>query len=484
MNAYEFEPGAARLRNTLIGFGERPILLDESGRIRTARELIARVDRLAGALDAAGLAGHRVGVWYANSIAAFEAYLAVEWIGATRIVLDPSTAPDEANKILAAGGALATIADGTHASLLDAAAIVHDDDAPCEGQPCTAALEVSATRPLHLYPRGVQAGVLQCVAISYGNWAATIELNCELYRSGAYGAEWDEDEMLLTLQQLLHGTALLGSFPFLRMGLPQVVASGFDASRVASLIERFAITTTGMTSGMLSRVAEKTPGGARPRTLRRVLYGGAPLPRAAMSDAVGALGPVLVQVYGRLESGWPLSILTQSDHTAILAGDEHLATSCGRPVPPPVEIAIRPVAGRTDGLGELLTRSPMVASEYADPTGWCALGDLARLDDAGYLHLAGRLDDMINTGYHVYPGPIEEALRAIPGVLQTKVTGEPDPRTGELIAAYIVAAPDAKHLDEDRIRAALSTALASYKIPQRISIVDEIPSRLSAPVED
>jgi acyl-CoA synthetase (AMP-forming)/AMP-acid ligase II len=119
----------------------------------------------------------------------------------------------------------------------------------------------------------------------------------------------------------------------------------------------------------------------------------------------------------------------------------------------------------------------MVASEYADPTGWCALGDLARLDDAGYLHLAGRLDEMINTGYHVYPGPIEEALRAIPGVLQTKVTGEPDTRTGELIAAYIVAAPNAEHLDEDRIRAALSTVLAPYKIPRRISIVDHIPGR-------
>lgn len=253
--------------------------------------------------------------------------------------------------------------------------------------------------------------------------------------------------------------------------------SEFDAANVAGLIESFGVTATGMTSGMLSRVAEKTAEGRRPRTLRRLLYGGAPLSRAAMRRAVDALGPVLVQVYGRLEGGWPLSILSQSDHAEILAGNDDLATSCGRPLRAPVEVRVRPVPGRTDGLGELCTRSPMVVEEYADPTGWCALGDLARIDEAGHLHLAGRLDDMINTGYHVYPGPIEDALRAIPGVLQAKVTGEPDPRAGELIAAYVVAAPDAMHLGEDSIREVLRSVLAPYKVPRRISLVDQIPTR-------
>ncbi len=475
--ALEIETGAARLRDTLIARGARPILLDETGRIRTGRELADRIDRLAGALDAAGLTSGRVGVWYSNSIAAFEAYLAVEWIGATRIVLDPATAAGEANGILAAGDAFATVADVAHAGLVEGSVIVHDDDTPCDGPARTPVLDVPADRPLHLYPRGVQAGVLHSVPISYGNWAATIELNCELYRSGAYGPDWGADEMLLTLQQLLHGTALLGSFPFLWMGLPQVVAFEFDAANVASLIDRFGVTATGMTSGMLSRVAEKTANGWRSETLRRLLYGGAPLSPAAMQSAVDALGPVLVQVYGRLEGGWPLSILSQSDHAAILAGDDDLATSCGRPLRTSVEIMIRPAPGRTDGLGELCTRSPMVVDEYADPTGWCALGDLARLDEADYLHLAGRLDGMINTGYHVYPGPIEEALRAIPGVLQAKVTGEPDPRAGELIAAYVVAAPDAMHLEEDSIRETLRSVLAPYKIPRRISLVEQIPAR-------
>lgn len=476
MSAPGPQSAAARLRNTLIARGERPILLDEDGRVRTARELLERVERLAGALEAAGLAGGRVGVWYSNSIAAFEAYLAVEWIGATRIVLDPGTAPGEANRILTAAGALATVADAAHAGLLERSPMVHDEDAPCEGPPRTPAPDIPAGRPLHLYPRGVQGGVLHGVPISYGNWAATIELNCELYRSGAYGPGWSGEEMMLTLQQLLHGTALVGSFPFLWMGLPQVLVADFDASAVAGLLDRFGVTTTGMTSGMLARVAEKTDPGRRPRTLRRLLYGGAPLAPDAMRHAVAVLGPVLVQIYGRLEGGWPLSILDQSDHGAILAGEESLQTSCGRPVQAPVELMIRPVAGRAGGVGELCTRSPMVVEEYADPAGWCALGDLARLDEAGYLHLAGRLDDMINTGYHVYPGPIEEALRAIPGVLDAKVTGEPDPRSGELIAAYVVTSRDATHLDEHSIRESLAAVLAPYKIPRRITLLEDAPT--------
>ena len=425
-------------------------------------------------LEDAGLTGRRVGVWYSNSIAAFEAYLAVEWIGATRVVLDPGAGAGEANEILAAGGTLATLADAAHAALLAGSVIVHGDDSPCDGTPRTPTLDVPADRPLHLYPRGVRAGVLHSVPISYGNWAATIRLNCDLYRSGAYGQGWDSEETLLTVQQLLHGTALLGSFPFLWMGLPQVVVNEFDAANLATIIDRFGVTATGMTSGMLTRVAEKTTTGRRLTTLRRVLYGGAPLSRDGMQLAVDALGPVLVQVYGRLEGGWPLSILSQSDHLAILAGGERLATSCGRPLGSPVEVSIRPLPGRTDGLGELCTRSPMVVEEYADPDGWCALGDLARIE-AGYLYLAGRLDDMINTGYHVYPGPIEEALCAIPGVLQAKVTGEPDPRAGERIAAYVVRSPDAMHLGEDSIRAALAAALAPYKIPRHISLVERIP---------
>ena len=77
---------------------------------------------------------------------------------------------------------------------------------------------------------------------------------------------------------------------------------------------------------------------------------------------------------------------------------------------------MRSVPGQPPGRGELCVRGDAVVAEYADPDGWCALGDIAWLDKAGYLYLGGRLDGMINTGsYHVYPREVEEAIAAVPG---------------------------------------------------------------------
>jgi acyl-CoA synthetase (AMP-forming)/AMP-acid ligase II len=471
-------PGAAPLRATLLEHPDRTVLLDEAGRARTARELVDRVDRLAGTLAGQGLAGERVGVWYTNSIAAFEAYLSIEWIGATRLVLDPASAPAEASAILDAGGTRLTISDSAHAKLLDRPVMVHDDDSACRGHPLTPETAVPAGRALHLYPRGIRAGELHSVPIAYRNWAATIALNCRLYRSGAYGPGWDDaDETLLTLQQLLHGTALLGSFPFLWMGRPQVVVSEFDPARVPDLIERFGVTATGMTSGMLSRLTREMGDRRLTRSsLRRVLYGGAPLAAADIQRASNGLGPVLVQIYGRLEGGWPLSILGGEDHAAILAGDEAVATSCGRCVGEGVELRVRPVAGQPEDVGELYTRSAMVVDEYADPDGWCALGDLASIDADERLYLHGRLDTMINTGYHVYPEQVEEALRSISGVSAARVRGESDARRGEVIVAYVVSEPGGGPTDADALREDLRGLLAPYKIPRRIHFVEQLPA--------
>ena len=202
-----------------------------------------------------------------------------------------------------------------------------------------------------------------------------------------------------------------------------------------------------------------------------------------MHRANDVLGPVLVQIYGRLEGGWPLSILDQDDHAAILSGDGRLGRSCGRILGESVEVRLRAVAGRPDGVGEICTRSAMAVEEYSDPDGWCALGDLARLDDDGYLYLEGRLDDMINTGYHVYPAEIREAMLAIPQVREVEVVGEPDAKRGELVVAYVVPSPAGPRMDAESLRNALGARLAAYKIPRRIHFVDSLPAAREAKAE-
>ena len=94
--------------------------------------------------------------------------------------------------------------------------------------------------------------------------------------------------------------------------------------------------------------------------------------------------------------------------------------------------------------------------------------------------LGGRLDGMINTGsYHVYPGEVEEAITATPGVKATLVRGEPDPTWGQAVTAYVVPAdPDAATTLPTTLRPLLEQRLARYKLPKRIHLIpslDAIP---------
>ena len=146
---------------------------------------------------------------------------------------------------------------------------------------------------------------------------------------------------------------------------------------------------------------------------------------------------------------------------------------------------MRPVPGQPPDRGELWVRGDTVVAEYADPDGWCALGDVAWLDEEGYLYLGGRLDGMINTGsYHVYPREVEEAIATVPGVRSTLVRGEPDPTWGEAVTAYVVPEDPAtgEQLTE-RIRRALEARLARYKLPKRLRLVgslDALPPGLAS----
>lgn len=454
-------------RAALCAAGDRVVLLDGEGRTRTGAQLVDRVDRLAGALTERGLAGDRVGIWSANSLATIEAHLAVEWIGGTRVPVDPNASPAEAARTWEAAGVRGVLVDVERAQAAGPRALVHDDEFPASGPPRFPTPDIPPERTALLYPRAVDGGRLLAVPISYANWEATMAANTALYRGGGYGPGFGPDEHFLTVQQVMHGTGLVGTFPFLRMGLPQTVLRRFNADAVLEVIRAGTVTATMVVTTMLTRLLEaaaQRPGGLG--ALRRLLYGGAPLPPADLERAARTFPDVLVQIYGRLEGGWPLTVLDQADHRAIAAGDRRRAGSCGRPV---TELRLRPN-------GEVCVRSDMVVAEYADPDGWCSLGDLGRLD-GGYLHLEGRLDRMINTGYHVYPQEIESAIRRIPGVAEALVRGEPDGDRGTAVVAHLVGRDGVRPDDlVEEVDSALRAAFAHYKVPRRYHVADRLPA--------
>ena len=135
--------------------------------------------------------------------------------------------------------------------------------------------------------------------------------------------------------------------------------------------------------------------------------------------------------------------------------------------------------------GEILVRGPNVFAGYwddADATarvldadGWLHTGDIAVADDDGWLTLVDRAKDVIIvSGFNVYPGEVEDALAQHPDVADVAVIGEPHPRTGETVVAYVVprAGP---HPDPVELLRHAGRRLARYKLPTRVELVDALP---------
>jgi len=117
-------------RQAVASAGDRILLIGPDGRGVTGREVEARTTGLALALYNHGLAGQRIGLWSQNSAAAIEAHLAAEWIGATRVPVDPGAPPAEAAAVFKAAGVAGVVTDAIHAADAPPGALVHDDDSP------------------------------------------------------------------------------------------------------------------------------------------------------------------------------------------------------------------------------------------------------------------------------------------------------------------------------------------------------------------
>ncbi len=120
-------------------------------------------------------------------------------------------------------------------------------------------------------------------------------------------------------------------------------------------------------------------------------------------------------------------------------------------------------------------RQPDKTSEAFRDDGWFVTGDLGRIDADGYLHLVGRVKDLIITGgLNVYPAEVEAVLDTLPGVKEAAVVGVPDAEWGEMVCA-VVATEGARQLDEEALLAALKDRLAGYKVPKRFKFVEALP---------
>ena len=221
-------------------------------------------------------------------------------------------------------------------------------------------------------------------------------------------------------------------------------------------------------------------------SLRTVSYGGGRMPQAVIERALTLLPHVdFVNAYGLTETSSTISVLAPEDHReAIGSADPEVARrlgSVGRPLPS-LEVEIRGPSGElmpVGQAGEIYVRGEQVSGEYlhkkaVQDDGWFATNDGGWMDEAGYLFVDGRLDDVIvRGGENISPGEIEDVLRDHPNVADVAVLGLPDDEWGERVAAVVVTKAGAAATDE--LSSWVKARLRSTKTPEVWAFRDALP---------
>jgi long-chain acyl-CoA synthetase len=214
-----------------------------------------------------------------------------------------------------------------------------------------------------------------------------------------------------------------------------------------------------------------------PKELRASAAGGMALHAPVAERWREVTGTPIVEGYGLTESSPVLTFNplggTIKDGTIgipVPSTDVRCVDEGGNPVP--------------DGQpGEIVASGPQIMQGYwqrPDETeetlrdGWLSTGDIAEMDEDGYLRIVDRKKDMVLvSGFNVYPNEIEECIAALPGVQEAGVIGLPDAKTGEAVRAYVVADDPAPSADE--VLAHCREHLAAYKVPRSVEFLDELP---------
>jgi fatty-acyl-CoA synthase len=226
-------------------------------------------------------------------------------------------------------------------------------------------------------------------------------------------------------------------------------------------------------------------------SLRTGIMAGSPCPVEVMKRVVDEMHMSEVAIsYGMTETS-PVSTMTRMD--------DDLARRTGTVgrVMPHLEVkVVDAVSGRLVARGEpgeLCTRGysvmlgywnePDKTAEAIDAARWMHTGDLATMDDDGYLSIVGRIKDMvIRGGENVYPREIEEFLYSHPDIADVQVIGVPDPRYGEELMAWVVMREGAEPLSAEGVRTFCQGRLAHYKVPRYVHVVDGFPMTVTGKI--
>ena len=286
---------------------------------------------------------------------------------------------------------------------------------------------------------------------------------------------------------------VLGNLACTTHGSAMVIpGAGFDAAATLHACARERCTSLyGVPTMFIAELGEPDLAGYNLSSLRTGIMAGSPCPIEVMRQVVERMNMSEVTIaYGMTETS-PVSTQTSADDPL-----EKRVTTVGR-VHPHVEIKIvDPETGeivpRGAG-GEFRTRGYSVmlgywndearTAEAIDADGWMHTGDLAVMDDEGYVNIVGRIKDMIiRGGENVYPREVEEFLYSHPDVVEVQVIGVPDVRYGEEIMAWVQLRDGADTTAAD-IKDFCRGTIAHYKVPRYVRFTDAFPMTITGKIQ-
>jgi long-chain acyl-CoA synthetase len=469
------------------------------GRALTYGSLRAQVAGLRGGLTSMGVApGDRVAIACANNTTFVVAYLAVLGVGATVVPLNPASPGPEIERELSAVRARAAVVGPAGQPAFEAVdrervpslefvvtTGVGDDehsllDDLMRSDPVAVVEREPGDLAVLSFTSGT-AGSPKAAMLTHGNLLANIE---QVQAAPARGQRRDDVTLgVLPLFHVFGLTVVLGVS--LRAGASAVLIERFDPTSALEAIVRHGVTVVPGAPAMWAAWAAlpSTPTGTGEgdpfATVRIAASGSAKLPTEVAEAIERRFGLVVAEGYGLTEAS---PVVTSA------AGIEPVKHgSIGLPLPG-VDVRIVDAAGDDVLLGdpgEIWVRGPNVFAGYWEDTeateralthdGWLRTGDVAVVDDDGYLFIVDRAKDLIIvSGFNVFPAEVEEVLALHPAISAAAVVGVPHPHTGEAVKAYVVVR-DGSNVEEDDVIAFCTRHLARYKCPAKVMFVDELP---------
>ncbi len=501
------------LERTVTTHGDREALVDvPSGRRWTYTELLADVDALAKGLLAKGVAaGDRIGIWAPNGPEWTILQYATARVGAILVNVNPAYRSHELTYVVNQSGMrmlvsalshktsdyramieevrsdlpsltdVVYIGDASWEALVDAGGAVSEDDLAERGA------GLGPDDPINIQYTSGTTGFPKGATLSHHNILNNGYFVGELLRYT------EEDRICIPVPFYHCFGMVMGNLAATSHGACMVIpAPSFEPeATLRAVVDEQCTSLYGVPTMFIAELGLGDFADYDLSSQRTGIMAGSTCPVEVMKRVVAEMNMAEVAIsYGMTETS-PVSTMTRVDDDLARRTE-----TVGRSMPHIESTVVDPVTGvplPRGEAGELCTRGysvmlgywedPDKTGEAIDAARWMHTGDLATMDEDGYVSIVGRIKDLvIRGGENVYPREVEEFLYTHPAIADVQVIGVPDEKYGEELMAWVVLAPGHESLTAEEVRAFADGQLAHYKIPRYVHVTESFPMTVTGKV--